>query len=147
MSQPLAKNFLQSLRPGDGFILLLFLALAAGSFRMGNFVRAKEKIAKDGIAVVTVGNHQVASVNLATPADFAVHGALGEMTLRVENDGIRVLHSLCPNQVCVRQGAMRRAGEMLVCVPNRLVVLIRGNSAPPSSGQTPAEDRGDAVTY
>jgi hypothetical protein len=147
MSQPFAKNLLQTLRPGDGFILFLFLALAAGSFWMGNYVRAKGQTAEDGVAIVTVGSQQVTAVNLAAPGDIAVHGALGEMTLRVENNGIRVLHSLCPNQVCVRQGAARRAGEMLVCVPNRVVVLIRSHPVPPSSGQTPEEDRGDAVTY
>jgi hypothetical protein len=68
----------------------------------------------------------------------------------VERNGIRVLQSFCPNQVCVKQGAARRAGDMLVCVPNRMVVLIRGEATtqvPPASDKTPAESRGDAVTY
>jgi hypothetical protein len=47
------------------------------------------------------------------------------MLLQVANRRIRVLRSTCPNQVCVRQGAASRPGEMLVCVPNRVVILIR----------------------
>jgi len=146
-NKPLVKIFAKHLRLGDGFVLLLFLVLAVGSFDVGSFVRAKEKAAANSVAVVTVGNRQIASVQLAQPGNFVIQGALGEMKLRVENSGIRVLHSSCPNQVCVKQGAVRRSDEMLVCVPNRMVVLIRGAAAPSDSGQTPVESRGDAVTY
>ncbi|MDZ7360082.1 MAG: NusG domain II-containing protein [candidate division KSB1 bacterium] len=143
-------NLLLSLRVGDGFIFVLFIALAVGSFWVGGFVRAKDKAAANVIAVITVGNHEIAAVNLADSSDFKVHGALGEMALRVENNGIRVRRSACPNQVCVKQGAARRPGEMLVCVPNRMIVFIRGKAAtemPPASEKTPVERRGDAVTY
>jgi len=145
-----ALNLLPYLRVGDGFIFVLFITLAAGSFRVGGFVRAKDNAAAEVIAVITAGNQEIAAVNLAASSDFSVQGALGEMALRVENNGIRVRRSSCPNQVCVKQGAARRPGEMLVCVPNRMIVFIRGKVAtdvPPASNKTPVESRGDAVTY
>jgi len=143
--RPPGKALVQYLRPGDGIVLILFFALAIGSFWFGNFVRAKEKIDTNLTAIITVNNREVARMELSNPSDFKVQGALGEMTLQVENSSIRMRHSSCPNQVCVRQGAAQRPGEMLVCVPNRLVVLLRAY-APPSD-RTPQESRGDAVTH
>jgi hypothetical protein len=142
-----ALNLLPYLRVGDGFIFVLFVALAIGSFWVGGFVGAKDKAAGEVLAVITVGNQEIAAVNLADSSNFNVQGALGEMALRVENNGIRVRRSSCPNQVCVKQGVVRRPGEMLVCVPNRMIVLIRGRAVPPASDKTPVESRGDAVTY
>ncbi len=156
---PLSKRLWSHLRPGDWLIMLLFVALAAGSFWLGGWVGTSEDTTTDLVAVVTVGNQQMATLSLTKPTDFVVHGALGEMLLQVANHHIRVLHSTCPNQVCVRQGAVQQAGEMLVCVPNRVVLLIRraseakftktsGDSV--TSGKTtsdnPTSDY-DAVTY
>ena len=140
-----SKALAQYLRPGDGIVLILFFALALGSFWFGNFVKAKEKTDARLTAVITVNNREVATVDLNKTSDLNIQGALGEMTLQIEKNGIRVWRSSCPNQVCVRQGAAQRPGEMLVCVPNRMTVLLRGH-VPPSE-QTPQESRGDAVTH
>jgi hypothetical protein len=138
------KTLVQHLRPGDGIVLFLFFALAIGSFWFGNFVRAKEKINANPTAIIMVNNREAARMELSNPSDFKVQGALGEITLQIENNGIRVRRSSCPNQVCVSQGAVQRPGEMLVCVPNRLVVLLRGDAKP--FDRIPQESRGDAVT-
>ncbi len=101
-------------------------------------------IDKQLTASLMVNNQEIATKALASAAVFDIPGALGVMTLQIENNGIRVQRSSCPNQVCVKQGSARRPGEILVCVPNRLVVLIRGY-APPHD-RAPQESRGDAVT-
>lgn len=119
------KRLRSQLRPGDWLVAFLFIALAAGSFWLGGLMNPSKQAAGNLIAVIIVGNRQSATRDLATPSDFAVRGAVGEMLLQVANRRIRVLRSTCPNQVCVRQGAASRPGEMLVCVPNRVVVLIR----------------------
>jgi hypothetical protein len=149
-AKPLVQTLFKSLRPGDGLILLVFVVFAAGSFWMGGFVGAGEKTAAAAIAVVAIAHREAAVVNLANPSVFNVRGAIGDITVQVANNAIRVLKSSCPNQVCVRQGEAQRPGEMLVCVPNRMVALIRRQETtvvPPASEKTPVESRGDAVTF
>jgi len=146
MKNPDAKILVKYLRPGDGIVLVLFLALALGSFRMGNRVGAKGKIGANLTASITVNNREVATVALNKTSDLNIQGALGKMTLQIEKNSIRVRRSACPNQVCVGQGAAQRSGAMLVCVPNRLVVLLRGETTSPAD-RTPQESRGDAVTH
>ena len=47
-------------------------------------------------------------------------------TLVVESGTARVVEASCPDQVCVRQGAVQYAGESIVCLPHKLVVTIEG---------------------
>ncbi len=49
-------------------------------------------------------------------------------TLVIENGTARVTAADCPDQICVRQGAVRFAGESIVCLPHRLVVTVEGGA-------------------
>lgn len=44
--------------------------------------------------------------------------------LVIENGTAQVVEASCPDQVCVRQGAIQYAGESIVCLPHRLVVTV-----------------------
>jgi len=43
---------------------------------------------------------------------------------------VRVMSSDCPHQCCVHTGWKSRAGDIIVCVPNRVVVTIVGDESP-----------------
>lgn len=47
-------------------------------------------------------------------------------TLVIEGGTARVVEASCPDQICVRQGAVRYAGESIVCLPHRLVITVEG---------------------
>jgi len=55
-----------------------------------------------------------------------VPGALGETTVHVQAGGVRVIASPCPGKDCMHSGKIRRSGQMIVCVPNRVVISIQG---------------------
>lgn len=153
------KRLRLQLRPGDWLIAFLFVVLAIGSFWFGGLMNPGEQSAGNLIAAVVVGNRQAKTLDLTNSSDFVVHGAVGEMLLQVANRRIRILRSTCPNQVCVRQGAIYRPGEMLVCVPNRVVIFIRRakeenftrSSVDSTASDKPTSDSMtsdyDAVTY
>lgn len=39
---------------------------------------------------------------------------------------VRMSHAECPDEVCVKSGWKKRAGEMITCLPNQIVVIIEG---------------------
>lgn len=49
-------------------------------------------------------------------------------TLVIENGTARVVEAGCPDQICVNHGAIRYAGESIVCLPHRLVVTVEGGA-------------------
>ena len=39
---------------------------------------------------------------------------------------MRVIEADCPDQLDVKQGYISKVGEVIVCLPNRLVIEIKG---------------------
>lgn len=47
-------------------------------------------------------------------------------TLVIRNGTAQVVEADCPDQICVRQGAVQYEGESIVCLPHKLVVSVEG---------------------
>ncbi|MGH7495099.1 MAG: NusG domain II-containing protein [bacterium] len=120
----LTRRLWLQMRPGDYLIAALFLALALSTFWLESLLSPKGPTALR--ARVFVHNHLVKEVDLQQSGMFEIEGVLGQVTVAVAEGGIRVVTSACPNQHCVKQGVIRRGQQMLVCVPNHLLVVIGG---------------------
>jgi len=59
---------------------------------------------------------------------------LAGITIVADSSGIRITHADCPDQLCVKQGTISNGLIPLVCLPNRLVIQIESNQAPPFDG-------------
>ena len=74
------------------------------------------------------------------PLDKDAQVVLGEgehtNTLMIENGTARVVEASCPDQVCVRQGAVQYEGESIVCLPHRLIVTVEGGQGNGVDGST-----------
>ena len=60
----------------------------------------------------------------------SVDGTLGTTKVEVAGKGVRVIDSPCPLKICVESGPISRSGETLVCLPNRVVIRIKGGDTP-----------------
>ncbi len=56
---------------------------------------------------------------------FEING----VTVSVEGGTARVESSDCRDQTCVHMGAIHLAGESIVCLPNRVSVVLTGEDA------------------
>ncbi|MDX8384286.1 MAG: NusG domain II-containing protein [Ghiorsea sp.] len=65
--------------------------------------------------------------------DVPVRGELGESLVEISRHGIRFVSSPCTSQYCVLSGHKSHAGGVIACVPNHMMVVIRG--ALPKSGE------------
>lgn len=69
----------------------------------------------------------VAVLPLATDTDYIVTGADGASnTVRIRGGRVSVCAASCPDGLCVRHRAVSRAGESIICLPNRVVVTVDG---------------------
>ena len=89
-----------------------------------------------GLARVQIDGETV----LELPLDQDAQVVLGEgehtNTLIIENGAAQVIAAGCPDQVCVRQGAVRYNGESIVCLPHKLIVSIEGGAENGVDGST-----------
>jgi len=54
----------------------------------------------------------------------------GEMKIEVKESRVRVSWSDCPRQLCVKTGWIKTAGEVIVCVPNKVLIEIEATGFP-----------------
>jgi len=108
---------------GDIVLVVVLLLLSAAGFAGVNRFGFSGKH-----VVVEVDGVKVLELSLEQEAREVVTGPVGETVVVIENGSVRVEKSDCPNHYCERMGPISRRGELVVCVPNRVVVSIRGGS-------------------
>jgi len=82
---------------------------------------ARAEVEADGKIVVTL--------DLARDGVSEAVGPLGVTRIEVRGGRVRVLSSPCPRQACRHGGWIGAAGEMLVCLPNQIVIRLPGQRA------------------
>ncbi|MDX8409674.1 MAG: NusG domain II-containing protein [Mariprofundales bacterium] len=76
------------------------------------------------------GSRQVASYPWPQQGDrtttIRIAGDIGDSVIALSPQGVRVMDAPCDSKYCVHSGLHHRAGEMIVCLPNKVSVLIAG---------------------
>lgn len=82
----------------------------------------------DGALVrVSVDGRVTAEYDLSEEQTAVIEGVGGfENTLVIKDGCADIIDAGCPDKLCVYQKEISRAGESLVCLPNRVVVEIIG---------------------
>jgi hypothetical protein len=60
----------------------------------------------------------------------AVGGPLGDTLVELRGNQARIISSPCAGQNCVAAGAIRRHGQQVACLPNRVMVSVQGGGSP-----------------
>lgn len=81
--------------------------------------------AGDGkVVLVTVDGEEYGRHPLGTDASFTVETPWGYNDVVIHNGEVDVYEADCSNQICVNTAPARETGDMIVCLPHRLVVEI-----------------------
>ncbi|OIO69444.1 MAG: hypothetical protein COW19_06190 [Zetaproteobacteria bacterium CG12_big_fil_rev_8_21_14_0_65_55_1124] len=64
----------------------------------------------------------------ANPVHFVAAGEIGETDILIADGEVAISESPCTGKQCIRAGHKHRIGDMLVCLPNRILVSIRGDA-------------------
>ena len=107
--------------PRDIFFIALVLAACVYLI-----VRDGGRQPGPGLVLVYHGSQLLKEVPLEKDETFAVLD--GRMHVQVSQGKARILDSDCLQHICVHTGWIRRAGETIVCVPNRVLVEIKSRS-------------------
>ena len=49
---------------------------------------------------------------------------LGDLTIEIKDEKVRILENECPNKICVNQGWVSIANIPITCAPNNVVIVI-----------------------
>jgi hypothetical protein len=68
----------------------------------------------------------VVQISLAEDAVYPVNGPLGEALLVVAGGRAHLENAPCPLKICEGMGPVEKAGEVIICLPNRISVQVDG---------------------
>ncbi|MDX8413265.1 MAG: NusG domain II-containing protein [Mariprofundales bacterium] len=63
------------------------------------------------------------------PKQIQVMGDIGEAVITLSADGVRMIDAPCRNKQCILSGLHHHSGDMIICLPNRVSVLIIGEAS------------------
>lgn len=111
----------------DWLAVALILAVSLGLWAVLFFPRVTQRLQ------VEIYCDNVLTQTIPLPAeDKLLELSDKQMTLELKDNRIRVSETDCADQSCLRMGFIERAGQTIVCLPNRVVVQITGNGEPDS---------------
>ena len=102
------------------------MTIVLAACTVGSFVAFSDT--EGSMVLVDVAGKTVEKLDLHENRDVTIRGEFGVMHIEVRQGKVRVSDADCPNRICVRTGWRSREGEVIVCVPNKTVVRIVGQT-------------------
>ncbi len=101
-------------------IILILVLLAGGIFFL---LRTRMSPGGDTV-VIRVDNEAIASFPLKENRTYTVSNELGTNTIVIEDGMAYVTCADCPDRICESMGKISKPGEVIVCLPHRLIVEV-----------------------
>lgn len=115
----------QYFKKADVFLLLVLLLLGVASI----FAVKMLSGASDAVSV-TVNGKLVGTYVLSQNREITVENEYGRNVLKIENGAVAVVESDCPNHDCEKFPPISHSGQVIMCLPHRLVLTVTGASEP-----------------
>ena len=78
------------------------------------------------IAVITTERGEAARENLGgEQRTVTVTGPVGKSIVEFQDSRVHMLWSDCPDKICRRMGWIAEPGQVVVCMPNKVVISVR----------------------
>lgn len=58
--------------------------------------------------------------------EFTINSEYGSNTICIEDGSVYIKSSDCINKDCINEGSISNIGRSIICLPNRLEVVIEG---------------------
>lgn len=58
---------------------------------------------------------------------YEIQSEFGRNVIEIGDESVWVIEADCPDKLDIKQGVISRTGEVLVCLPNRMIVEIKSD--------------------
>ena len=79
-------------------------------------------------AVITQNGHVLYDIPLTGHTgteDIHIQDEHGENTIRIEGETIAVIDADCPDLVCIKTGKAAKKGDVIACLPHKLLIEVK----------------------
>lgn len=112
------KSF-QLFKPGDIF----FWGLICTGLIFG-YPLLFSQAGEPSLAMVEIDGEIAYQFNLQNDAAAELTDFQPSVKLEIENNAIRISENSCKHKICMTMGPIKTTGEMIVCVPKKILIYI-----------------------
>ena len=113
---------------GDKILVVLLVVASLFSFWLVKEINSK---IDSRYISIQVNGEEYERLRFATsdePEHYELETQFGRNLVEIGRDYFRVIEADCPDKLDVLQGAITRPGQVIVCLPNRMIIEIRGEA-------------------
>lgn len=111
--------------------ILIFVVLLVAALLMGfNYFKGKAvaNSSKELIAEITVKGKVYKELKLSKEKQqIIIETELGKNIVNIHDKGIEIIDASCHDHICQKSGFINKPGKMIVCLPNKVSIKIKGN--------------------
>lgn len=111
---------------GDKILVFLLIVASIASFW---FIREANKNISNRYISIQVDGKEIKTIPFnedTIGTTEVIQTEYGRNVIAIGDQTVRAIEADCPDKLDVLQGEIRRPGQLIVCLPNRLVIEIRG---------------------
>ncbi len=105
---------------GDYFIIGIILIVIILFLKVFKFVQDSGHL-----CTISVDNKKIYQLSLSENKEISVLGPIGETKVKVENGSIRITEAPCEQKICQKMGKISHSGEIIVCIPNKIIIHVK----------------------
>lgn len=122
-----------SIKVGDVFVYIFAVVLVITGFAGMYLMGLKSDRQSVVIEVDKDERYSIEIYEGMEPVELRIDAGDGRYNEVVVMYGeVRVKEANCPDQLCVKSGAIRSSGQVIVCLPHKVVIRITGAGDKPS---------------
>jgi hypothetical protein len=127
------------MKRGDKIVLVILLITVVITFGATLIYKTSNK-GSENIAVIKLAGKVIRTIDLnkvVKQQEFTIKTDKGNYnTILVKTNSISIKDADCKHEECVKSGWISRPGEMIVCLPNKLIINIEGQESKDIDGGT-----------
>lgn len=115
------------MRKSDFLIIIIILILSISLILFNSY---KTKIYNDNekYAYIQVKGELIKKIKITDEEQIVnVKTEYGINVIKIHDNGVEIIDADCPDKVCIKTGFIDKFGSSIVCLPNKLIVEIRGD--------------------
>lgn len=106
---------------------IIIINISIMIFGGNNMVEGSERIAYVYSNNELVGRYTLTE-NYEKEFTIEKEDGTGYNTVHIEDGKIWIHDATCPDKICLNQGKIQNGGEVIVCLPNKFMIQIKGST-------------------
>lgn len=117
---------------------ILVVALVIFSIAFAIFMNKADSNVNDKYVSIQVNGEEINAIEFSKDIigeEFRIETEFGYNVIKFGDGELKIVDASCLDKLCIKMGTISKVGQVLVCLPNRLVIEIREKGGSETPGK------------